>query len=346
MRSLFTLYAIMCSFFLASFVGCDTGKIAEITDIQYKEVQLDTKLIQKAQDLLSKQNTLTSMQFELEKPKYTVINVEKPLLRFVNEEAFGETVKALRVISLFEKKPMEIAETLKNYAQYEEPVLSIAELSVLDNQGRVVIGNKLYDLTEGKTIVSDLNTHKIIETITPETPQWTSAFKTSTITQKSKGQNGANVLSDPINGCDTGDSDCRSEFSDIVSKLATNGYYKRVKALKFHDAWKSFFRTKTMVYTGFFFQENDGAWTTLNSLSSFYGGELKADITFRRGSGCPLWDSPVYSTTTDGSVCEDFNYRCANTDPHASYHTAILGGTIFFLNEVLIGNGYQTNSSH
>jgi len=346
-KNILLTHNILCYIaLLFAFTGCDSDANKEPSShLVFKKVELDQQLIQKVDQLYKYKNMLTAFQFELEKPKFELLTQQKPLLKFETESDFNNTVKALRTISLIEKSALEVHESLKTYILTPEPLLSVAELSLLDEQGRVIIGNKIFKLSGDKTVVSDVETHKVLKTITPDDPKWVSSFKQVGKSYKSKGKPEGHILSDPINGCNPSDEDCRHHFSETYWFTATNGLVYPVKALMFHDAWTSFFRTKTMVYTGFFFEQTRNFygpnWVELSNLSQFYGGKVEADIVFRRGSGCPWWTSPTYSSTTKGTVSEDFNYRCENTHPRESYHTAILGGNYFLLNRYLLqGNGY------
>ena len=122
----------------------------------------DASLVARAEDLS------TPLESSDAEPVVEFSSERKPLLSFADMDAFNRMASAKERLSVQSGDPLEIPSSLRAFASLGL-VAPAAELSLADEQGRVVVGDRLYSLTQrgGRafSIVTNASTGEAIETI-------------------------------------------------------------------------------------------------------------------------------------------------------------------------------------
>ena len=210
--------------------GCDLFSGSSGDDVHHiKDLKLDQVLLRNAEDLRSKYQ---DMGGEEKAPNVKYVTGDRPLYRIMLDEEVQEMGHAKDVVAIAKNKTLEVPEVLKaSIEALGTDVLPIGEMSFFDEKGRIVMGDKLYQIVGTQVIVQKWSTLETLDTIQLEPYSIKSIRQYAIDHALPPAQAPLNkTASDNCVGNPVGD-DCRVR----TSYFTVNG--KQIMTIEYHDAY-------------------------------------------------------------------------------------------------------------
>ena len=251
--------------FLIVLSGCDSFSGSSGDDVHHiKDLKLDQVLLRNAEDLRSKYQ---DMGGEEKAPNVKYVTGDRPLYRIMLDEEVQEMGHAKDVVAIVKNKTLEVPEVLKaSIEALGTDVLPIGEMSFFDEKGRIVMGDKLYQIVGTQVIVQKWSTLETLDTIQLEPYSIKSIRQYAIDHALPPAQAPLNkTASDNCVGNPAGD-DCRLR----TSYFTVNG--KQIMTIEYHDAYTAWLAPRVASSTEVLINKT-GKYERLKNTQDL-GGEL------------------------------------------------------------------------